>query len=106
MTSYGTRSGRHRPYRQSLPLRPRPLERNESYRDERRKRTEILDLYLHPKSVDPDKKYPLIVLPHSGVHADFNTYYAHIVRELIAQEYIVVSAEYRGSTGVWQSYLR
>ena len=28
-----------------------------------------------PKSVDPDKKYPLIVLPHSGVHADFNTYY-------------------------------
>ena len=52
-----------------------------------------------PKSVDPDKKYPLIVLPHSGVHADFNTYYAHIVRELIAQEYIVVSAEYRGSTG-------
>ena len=38
-----------------------------------------------PKSVDPDKKYPLIVLPHSGVHADFNTYYAHIVRELIAR---------------------
>ena len=29
----------------------------------------------------------------------FSTYYAHIVRELIAQEYVVVSAEYRGSTG-------
>lgn len=52
-----------------------------------------------PKSVDPDKKYPLIVLPHSGIHSDFNTTYAHIVRELITQEYIVVSAEYRGSTG-------
>ncbi len=52
-----------------------------------------------PKSVDPGKKYPLIVLPHSGVHADMSTYYAHIVRELIAQEYIVVSTEYRGSTG-------
>lgn len=52
-----------------------------------------------PKSIDPGKKYPLMVMPHSGVHADFNTYYAHIVRELIAQEYIVVSAEYRGSTG-------
>lgn len=52
-----------------------------------------------PKSVDPTKKYPLIVLPHSGIHADFSTYYAHIVKELIAQEYIVVSAEYRGSTG-------
>lgn len=52
-----------------------------------------------PKSVQEGKKYPLIVLPHSGVHSDFSTYYAHIVRELIAQEYIVVSAEYRGSTG-------
>jgi dipeptidyl aminopeptidase/acylaminoacyl peptidase len=52
-----------------------------------------------PKSVNPNKKYPLIVLPHSGIHADFSTYYAHIVREFIAQQYIVVSAEYRGSTG-------
>lgn len=52
-----------------------------------------------PKSVDPNKKYPLIVLPHSGVHADMSTYYAHIIRELMAQEYIVVSTEYRGSTG-------
>ena len=52
-----------------------------------------------PKNVDPNQKYPLIVLPHSGIHADFSTYYAHIVKELIAQQYIVVSAEYRGSTG-------
>lgn len=52
-----------------------------------------------PKSVNPDKKYPLIVFAHSGVHADFSTYYAHIIRELMAQEYIVVAAEYRGSTG-------
>ncbi len=52
-----------------------------------------------PKNINTTKKYPLIVLPHSGVHADFSTYYAHIVRELIAQGYIVVSAEYRGSTG-------
>jgi dipeptidyl aminopeptidase/acylaminoacyl peptidase len=52
-----------------------------------------------PKSVDTNKKYPLIVLPHSGIHADFSTFYAHIVRELVAQGYIVVSAEYRGRTG-------
>ncbi len=52
-----------------------------------------------PKDIDPSKKYPLIVLPHGGVHADFTTYYAHIVRELISQQYIVVAAEYRGSTG-------
>ncbi len=52
-----------------------------------------------PRNVKQNRKYPLIVLPHSGIHADFSTYYAHIVRELIAQGYIVVSAEYRGSTG-------
>jgi len=52
-----------------------------------------------PKDIDPSKKYPLIVLPHGGVHADFTTYYAHIVRELMAQQYIVIAAEYRGSTG-------
>ena len=52
-----------------------------------------------PKNVDPDKKYPLMVLPHGGVHADFSTYYTHIVRELVAQGYIIVAAEYRGSTG-------
>jgi dipeptidyl aminopeptidase/acylaminoacyl peptidase len=52
-----------------------------------------------PKDTDPAKKYPLIVLPHGGVHSDFNTYYTHIVRELMAQGYIVVAAEYRGSTG-------
>src|SRR6056297_1733938 len=52
-----------------------------------------------PKGIDIDKKYPLIVFPHGGVHSDFNTYYAHIIRELMAQQYIVVAAEYRGSTG-------
>ena len=52
-----------------------------------------------PKSVDQSKQYPLIVLPHSGIHADFSTFYAHIVREFVSQGYIVVSAEYRGSTG-------
>lgn len=52
-----------------------------------------------PKNIDTSKKYPLIVLPHGGVHADFTTYHTHIVREMIAQGYIVVAPEYRGSTG-------
>ena len=59
-----------------------------------------------PKSVVSGKKYPLIVLPHGGVHSDFNTYYTHIIRELMAQEYIVVAAEYRGSTGYGGSMYR
>ncbi len=52
-----------------------------------------------PKDIDPDKQYPLIVFPHGGVHGDFGSYYTHIIRELMAQKYIVVAAEYRGSTG-------
>lgn len=45
------------------------------------------------------RKLPLLVLPHGGVHADFTTYHSRIVRELIAQGYIVVAPDYRGSTG-------
>lgn len=52
-----------------------------------------------PKDADPSGKYPLLVFPHGGVHANFDTYYTHIVREMISQGYIVTAAEYRGSTG-------
>lgn len=52
-----------------------------------------------PRDTDPSKKYPLIVFPHGGVHANFTTYYTHIIREMVTQGYIVVAAEYRGSTG-------
>lgn len=52
-----------------------------------------------PKGFDGAGRLPLLVLPHGGVHGDFTTYYAHIVRELLAQGYIVVAPEYRGSTG-------
>ena len=57
-----------------------------------------------PKNIDPNKKYPLLVLPHGGVHADFTTYHTHIIRELMAQGYIVVAPEYRGSTGYGKSF--
>ena len=59
-----------------------------------------------PKDIDVTKKYPLMVLPHGGVHSNFNTFYAHIIRELIAQGYIVVAPEYRGSTGYGGGYYR
>src|SRR5688500_11335108 len=44
-------------------------------------------------------KAPTIVIAHGGVHGDFNTFYLHIVREMIAEGYVVVAPEYRGSTG-------
>jgi len=57
-----------------------------------------------PKKTDVNKKYPLIVLVHGGVHANFTTYHTHIVRELMAQGYIVIAPEYRGSTGYGESF--
>ncbi|MEJ2593988.1 MAG: prolyl oligopeptidase family serine peptidase [bacterium] len=57
-----------------------------------------------PRNTDPSEKYPLIVLPHGGVHGDFTTYYQHIIRELMTQGYIVVAPEYRGSTGYGKDY--
>ncbi|MDP2423583.1 MAG: prolyl oligopeptidase family serine peptidase [Bacteroidales bacterium] len=57
-----------------------------------------------PRNIDPAKKYPLLVLPHGGVHADFDTYYTHIIREMMTQQYIVVAPEYRGSTGYGQRF--
>ncbi|MCT4590850.1 MAG: prolyl oligopeptidase family serine peptidase [Carboxylicivirga sp.] len=59
-----------------------------------------------PKNLDTNKKYPLMVLPHGGVHADFTTYYTHIVRELVSQGYVVVAAEYRGSTGYGKGHYK
>jgi dipeptidyl aminopeptidase/acylaminoacyl peptidase len=52
-----------------------------------------------PRDVDRSKKYPLLVLPHGGSHANFTTYHTHIIREMVAQGYVVVAPEYRGSTG-------
>ena len=52
-----------------------------------------------PKERGRSKKSPLLVFPHGGVHSNFSTFYTHIVRELMAQGYIVIAPEYRGSTG-------
>ena len=53
-----------------------------------------------PAKLDRAKKHPLIVFPHGGVHADVNSQFTyHVVRELLAQGYVVVAPDYRGSTG-------
>ncbi|MGD0337442.1 MAG: alpha/beta fold hydrolase [Bacteroidota bacterium] len=57
-----------------------------------------------PQKIDRNKKYPLIILPHGGVHADFTTYHTHIVREMIAQGYVVIAPDYRGSTGYGKKF--
>ena len=65
-------------------------------------RSHPLKVYMYvfvSRKIDRAKKHPLLVLPHGGVHADFTTYHAHIVREMMEQGYVVLAPEYRGSTG-------
>ncbi len=52
-----------------------------------------------PRDLDRTRKQPLLVLPHGGVHGNFTTGNANILRELLTQGYTIVAPEYRGSTG-------
>jgi len=49
-------------------------------------------------------KLPLLVLPHGGVHSSLSEYYIHVLRELLAQGYIVIAPDYRGSTGYGKAF--
>jgi len=57
-----------------------------------------------PKDLDRTKKQPLIVFCHQGVHANEDTRDAHVFRELLAQGYSIVAADYRGSTGYGRGF--
>jgi dipeptidyl aminopeptidase/acylaminoacyl peptidase len=57
-----------------------------------------------PKNLDRSRKQPLVVLVHGGVHGNFDSGSAHIVRELVDQGYSIVAPEYRGSTGYGRSF--
>ncbi len=57
-----------------------------------------------PKRLDRSKKQPLIVFVHGGVHSNFGSSYAAIVRELLDQGYTILAPEYRGSTGYGRSF--
>ena len=57
-----------------------------------------------PKSVKQNKKYPLLVFPHGGVHSSFTSGSVHILREMVSQGYIVIAPDYRGSTGYGRSF--
>lgn len=44
-------------------------------------------------------KAPMLVIPHGGVHGDTPSFYYHIFGEMLAEGYVIVCPEYRGSTG-------
>jgi dipeptidyl aminopeptidase/acylaminoacyl peptidase len=57
-----------------------------------------------PRALKPGARAPLVVLVHGGVHADFSTTGANVVRELMEEGYVVIAPEYRGSTGYGSGY--
>src|SRR5579862_1028701 len=58
-----------------------------------------------PKKLDRSKKQPLLVLAHQGIHGNVSSAeLGHILRELMEQGYVVVAADYRGSTGYGQGF--
>lgn len=57
-----------------------------------------------PRGLDRGGKHPLVVLPHGGIHAHFESGSANVVRELVEQGYTVVAPDYRGSTGYGRGF--
>jgi len=59
-----------------------------------------------PKNLDRSKKHPMVVYVHGGVHSDFRSGSGHIIKELLQEGYIVVSPDYRGSTGYGETFFK
>lgn len=57
-----------------------------------------------PRDLDRTRRQPLIVMPHGGVHANFESGAANVVRELVQQGYTVIAPDYRGSTGYGRGF--
>jgi dipeptidyl aminopeptidase/acylaminoacyl peptidase len=67
----------------------------------------VLQAYtFFPKKFLGEKKLPLIVFVHGGVHGNFNTSYVNVLRELLQQGYAVLAPEYRGSSGYGKAFWR
>ena len=57
-----------------------------------------------PRDLDRSRRHPLIVMPHGGVHANFESGSANVIRELVQQGYTVIAPDYRGSTGYGRGF--
>lgn len=59
---------------------------------------------MFPKDLKQGRKYPLIVYSHGGIHSSITSNNIHFFRELVAQGYIVIAPDYRGSTGYGKDF--
>ncbi len=66
----------------------------------------IYNYVFIPKNAMKGGKAPLIILVHGGVHGNLGVGNSHIVREFLAQGYVVAAPEYRGSTGYGRAFQR
>jgi dipeptidyl aminopeptidase/acylaminoacyl peptidase len=57
-----------------------------------------------PKKLDRSRRHPWLIYVHGGVHSNFNTGSAHIIRELLEEGYPVMAPEYRGSSGYGRGF--
>ncbi len=66
-----------------------------------------LIIYTHviiPRQLDRSLRHPLILFPHGGVHGYLTASYVHILRELVAEGYVIAAPEYRGSAGFGRGF--
>ncbi len=59
-----------------------------------------------PCDAKAGSKYPLLVFVHGGVHSNFKSGSANVIRELLEQGYIIIAPEYRGSTGYGEQFYK
>ncbi len=60
----------------------------------------IIPAYIfRPLQMKGAKQHPALVWVHGGVHGDLDLFYLEFMKPLIAQGYIIIAPEYRGSTG-------
>src|SRR5690554_2470028 len=59
-----------------------------------------------PKQAVEGGKSPLIILVHGGMHGNLGIGNSHIIREFLAQGYVVAAPEYRGSTKYGRAFQR
>jgi dipeptidyl aminopeptidase/acylaminoacyl peptidase len=84
-----------------------PKKTGHKFGDQFRENDVIFYAYVFiPRTTKANKQYPLIVFPHGGIHGTLTTVYAPFIRELMAQGYIVVAPDYRGSIGYGRGFYR
>jgi dipeptidyl aminopeptidase/acylaminoacyl peptidase len=65
----------------------------------------VLQAYVFiPRELDRTRPQPLLVHPHGGIHANYASSSANVLRELLDQGYSVIAPEYRGSTGYGRDF--